>query len=125
MIFIRKFIIIFFDTIDDFNDIFIFIVLFFGLDHIEKPTKEVSFHHANENLVDKSFLPIARSRNKSSNEKSKCLWINSDDIYVDAFEAMNYIDSVKNVMPCTDNDEKNLSRYEFELNYDEEHFFRC
>ncbi|CAF3639781.1 unnamed protein product [Rotaria sordida] len=93
-----------------------------------KSSKESSFYQLDGNHMDKSFVPIARWRPKSTkndSKKSECLWINSIDPYLTLFEATNYVDSVKNVLPCNEDDAANFSKYEYELNYDEEHLFRC
>ncbi|CAF3685731.1 unnamed protein product [Rotaria socialis] len=97
-------------------------------EHVEKPVNQVSFYQIDENHMDKSFLPIARWRAQSKRNETKkpeCLWINNDDPYSTLFEVMNCVDTVKNVMPCTEDDTTDFSKYEYEFNYDEEHLFRC
>ena len=56
---------------------------------------------------------------------SRCIYINGNDSHSALFQIINYIDFVKHVLPCNENDIENLSKYDYELNYDEEHLFRC
>ncbi|CAF2928639.1 unnamed protein product [Rotaria sp. Silwood2] len=95
----------------------------------EKASKEQqSSYPLDGNHLDKGFVPIARWRPKSTkhdNKKPECLWINPIDSYSTLFEATNYVDSVKNVLPCNEDETANFSKYEYELNYNEEHLFRC
>ncbi len=51
--------------------------------------------------------------------------MNDNDSYSTIFQVTNYVDSVKDLLPCDENDMTALSKYEYELSYDEEHLFRC
>ena len=66
-------------------------------------------------MMKKELVPIARRRSPST----------SVDPYVDLLQMMQHIDSMKHVLPCDENDAAALANYDYELNYDEEHLFRC
>jgi hypothetical protein len=101
---------------------------FLCLDHSEKPLKELSFHQLDEKHLNKGFVAIARDRSQSTkmnDRKIRCPCMNCNDPYSTLFQAANNVDFIKNVLPCDENDTASFSKYEYELNYDEEHLFRC
>ena len=51
--------------------------------------------------------------------------MNCNDPYSNLFQVTNYVDFAENVLPCNQNDTANVSKYQYELDYDEEHLFRC
>jgi hypothetical protein len=86
---------------------------------------ESSFYQIDENRLNKKFVPIARRRLTTDNKKSPCLCMNCSDPYSSIIQARNNVDFIKYVLPCDENDTGNVSKYEYELKYDEEHLFRC
>ncbi|CAF4354363.1 unnamed protein product, partial [Adineta steineri] len=92
------------------------------------PAKEVTILQQNEKQMKKGFVPLARGRSQSTrlnHEKSQCLCMNCNNSYSTLFQTINNVDLIKNVLPCDENDITNISKYEYELSYDEEHLFRC
>jgi hypothetical protein len=51
--------------------------------------------------------------------------MNCNDRYSTLFQAAKYVDFVKNLQPCDENARLKFSKYDCELNYDEEHLRHC
>jgi hypothetical protein len=49
--------------------------------------------------------------------------MNCHDLCSTLFRSTNYIDFIKDVLPHDENDTAKVSKYVYELHYDEEHLF--
>ena len=86
------------------------------------------FYQIDEKHRTKGIVPIAPRQFKSTrivNNKSSCLCMNCNDTYLTLFQVKNYVDLIKNSLPCDEKDTANISKYEYELTIQTSHDCVC